>query len=84
VGQSRSRTYAPAGTGFRPSLSKLGLKACDLPVDPREAATVTLPRWWMELITTFRALHDPAEAEYRTHKVLNELIGRAMATEGRS
>ena len=54
------------------------LEACDLPEDPKRTATATLPRWWMEIITTFRALYDPAEAEYRTHKVLNELIGEVM------
>ena len=47
----------------------------------RYSATVTLPRWWMELIAAFRALYDPAEAEYRTRKVLNELIGKRMGRE---
>ena len=32
----------------------------------------------MEIITAFRDLYEPTEAEYRTHKVLNELIGKAM------
>ena len=54
------------------------LEARDLPDDPREEATVTLPRWWMEIIVTFRDLYEPSEAEYRTHKVLNELVGKAM------
>ncbi len=54
------------------------LEACDLPEDPKETATVTLPRWWAEIISTFRELYDPAEAEYRMQKVLNELIGKAM------
>jgi hypothetical protein len=54
------------------------LEACDLPDDPREEATVTLPRWWMEIIVTFRDLYEPSEAEYRTHKVLNELVGKKM------
>ncbi len=47
-------------------------------VSPREEATVTLPRWWMEIIVTFRDLYEPSEAEYRTHKVLNELVGKKM------
>ena len=54
------------------------LEACDPLVDPREEATVTLPRWWMEIIVTFRDLYEPSEAEYRTHKVLNELVGKKM------
>ena len=54
------------------------LEACRLPDDPREEATVTLPPWWMEIISTFRELYEPSEAEYRTQKVLNELIGKAM------
>ena len=54
------------------------LEACHLPDDPREEATVTLPGWWVEIVTTFRDLYEPSEAEYRTQKVLNELIGKRM------
>src|SRR3712207_475311 len=54
------------------------LEACHLPDDPREEATVTLPAWWVEIVTTFRDLYEPSEAEYRTQKVLNELIGKRM------
>jgi hypothetical protein len=57
------------------------LEACDLPDDPREEMTVTLPAWWVEIITTFRGLYDPAEAEYRAQKVLNELIGKALGRD---
>ena len=54
------------------------LEACRLPDDPEEEATVVLPEWWLEINGTFRDLHAPAEAEYRTRKVLNELIGKRM------
>ena len=54
------------------------LAACNLPEDPGQEATVTLPEWWFEIITAFRDLHEPAEAEYRTQKVLNELIGKQL------
>ena len=57
------------------------LEACDVPDDPREEATVTLPAWWFEIITTFGDLYEPAEAEYRAQKVLNELIGKQMGRE---
>ncbi len=32
------------------------IEAFHLPEDPREEATVTLPGWWVEIITTFREL----------------------------
>ena len=54
------------------------LEACDFPEDPSAAVTVTLPQWWCEIITTFGDLYEPLEAEYRTQKVLNELIGKQM------
>jgi len=57
------------------------LEACDLP-ENSEAATVTLPEWWLEIITTFAELYEPAEAKYRAQKVLNELIGKAMGRDG--
>ena len=57
------------------------LEACNIPEDPREEATVTLPQWWFEIITTFRDLYPPSEAEYRAQKVLNELIGKQMGRE---
>ena len=54
------------------------LEACYFPNDPREEATVTLPEWWSEIITTFGDLYEPSEAEYRTQKVLNELISKRL------
>ena len=54
------------------------LEACHFPDNPREGATVTLPEWWSEIITTFGDLYEPSEAEYRTQKVLNELISKRM------
>jgi hypothetical protein len=54
------------------------LEAYNFPDDPREEATVTLPEWWFEIITTFGDLYEPCEAEYRTQKVFNELIGKRM------
>jgi hypothetical protein len=59
------------------------LEACTIPEDPREEATVTLPQWWFEIITTFRKLYEPPEAEYRAQKVLNELIGKRLGREER-
>ena len=52
------------------------LEACHIPEDPSEEATITLPQWWFEIITTFKGLYEPPEAEYRTQKVLNELLGK--------
>src|SRR3712207_6443875 len=49
------------------------LAACNFPEDPRAEASVTLPEWWFEIITAFGDLYEPAEAEYRGQKVLNEL-----------
>ena len=63
-----------AASGGRLSL----LEACSLPDNLEEEATVTLPAWWLEIITSFRELYEPAEAEYRVQKVLNELIGKRM------
>ena len=57
------------------------LEACNLPDDPGQEATVTLPEWWFEIITAFRDLYEPLEAEYRTQKVLNELVGKQMGRE---
>ncbi len=54
------------------------LAACNFPNDLGKEATVTLPEWWCEIITTFRDLYEPAEAEYRAQKVLNELIGKQL------
>ena len=54
------------------------LEHCNIPDDPSATATVTLPAWWFEIITAFRDLYEPAEAEYRAQKVLNELIGKQM------
>jgi len=55
------------------------LETCYLPADSREDATVKLPEWWFEIITTFGDLYEPCEAEYRTQKVFNELIGKRIA-----
>ena len=63
-----------AASGGRLSL----LEACSLPDNLEEEATVTLPAWWHEITSTFRELYEPAEAEYRVQKVLNELIGKRM------
>ncbi len=57
------------------------LEACDLPEDPGQEASVTLPEWWCEIIATFGGLYEPAEAEYRARKVLNELIGKQLEQE---
>ena len=57
------------------------LEACSIPDDPGEEATVVLPGWWLEIIAAFRDLHGPAEAEYRSRKVLNELTGKRMGRE---
>jgi len=57
------------------------LEACNFPEDPRAEATVTLPEWWFEIITAFRDLYESAEAEYRTQRVLNELIGKQLERE---
>ena len=57
------------------------LEACNVPDDPRAEASVTLPAWWCEIITAFRDLYAPAEAEYRTQKVLNELVGKRMGRD---
>src|SRR3712207_6720449 len=54
------------------------LASCKLPDDPGKEASVTLPEWWCEIITTFRDLYEPSEAEYRVQKVLNELIGKQL------
>jgi hypothetical protein len=57
------------------------LEACNIPEDPREEASVTLPQWWFEIIATFKDLYAPPEAEYRAQKVLNQLIGKQMGRE---
>jgi hypothetical protein len=57
------------------------LEACTIPADPGAAVTVTLPQWWFEIITTFRDLYEPFEAEYRSQKVLNELVGKQIGRE---
>jgi hypothetical protein len=57
-------------------------EACEFSDSPGEEATATLPEWWFEIITTFRDLYEPAEAEYRIQKVLNELIGKQLGRGG--
>ena len=57
------------------------LEARNFPKDPRAEATVTLPEWWCEITTTFSDLFEPAEAEYRIRKVLNELSGKQLEQE---
>ena len=54
------------------------LDSCHIPEGLNAEATVTLPQWWFEIITTFKGLYEPPEAEYRTQKVLNELLGKQM------
>ena len=54
------------------------LEAYHFPDEAREDATVTLPEWWFEIIDTFGDLYEPSEAEYRTQKVLNELISKKL------
>ena len=49
------------------------LEACYFPDDPGEDATVTLPEWWFEIITTFSDLYDSSEAEYRTQTRVGHL-----------
>ena len=70
------RKHAAASGGRLPLL-----EACNFPADPGGAATVTLPQWWFEVITTFHDLYGPPEAEYRVQKVLNKLIGQQMEQE---
>jgi hypothetical protein len=57
------------------------LEAVSIPDAPEGEATAALPEWWLEIITTFRDLYEPAEAEYRMQKVLNELIGKRMGRD---
>ena len=54
------------------------LEACNFPEDLGQEASVTLPEWWCEIIAAFGDLYEPSEAEYRTQKVLNELIGKQL------
>jgi hypothetical protein len=54
------------------------LENCHIPEDPSKEATITLPQWWFEIIITLKDLYEPPEAEYRTQKVLNELIGKQV------
>jgi hypothetical protein len=68
--------HAAASGGTLPLLETLSI-----PDDPEGEATATLPGWWFEIITAFRDLHEPAEAEYRSRKVLNELIGKRMGRD---
>ena len=57
------------------------LETCNFPEDPGQEASVTLPEWWCEIITTFGGLYGPAEAEYRAQKVLNGLICKALGRD---
>ena len=54
------------------------VESCRIPENPGEEASITLPQWWFEIITTFGGLYEPSEAEYRTQKVINELLGKQM------
>ena len=54
------------------------MESCRIPENPGEEASITLPQWWFEIITTFGDLYEPSEAEYRAQKVINELLGKQM------
>src|SRR4051812_14899158 len=64
-------------SGTAPPFS-CAVDSCHIPEAPSEEATITLPQWWFEIITTFKGLYELPEAEYRIQKVLNELIGKQM------
>ena len=57
------------------------IEACYFPDNRGVDPIVTLPEWWSEIITTFGDLYEPSEAEYRTQKVLNELISKRLGRE---
>ena len=50
-----------------------------LPEEGEGEAYVRMPAWWLEIIEELHALYpDEHEAEFRLHKVMNELIGKNM------
>lgn len=68
--------YASASGGQLPLL-----EGYDFPDNPGEEVTITLPQWWLDIISAFGDLYEPPEAEYRIQKVLNELIGKRMGRQ---
>jgi hypothetical protein len=53
-----------------------------LPEDGEGAGYVQMAAWWLELIEELHALYsDRHEAEYRLHKVLNELVGKNLGRD---
>jgi hypothetical protein len=50
-----------------------------LPKDREGEAYIRIAAWWLEIIEELNALYsDEHEAEFRLHKVMNELIGKNM------
>jgi hypothetical protein len=53
-----------------------------LPEDGEGEAYVRIPSWWLEIIEELNALYsDQHEAEFRLHKVMNELVGKNMGRD---
>jgi hypothetical protein len=51
----------------------------DLRLPEEGAAYVRMAAWWLEIIEELNALYsNEHEAEYRLHKVMNELVGKNM------
>jgi hypothetical protein len=50
-----------------------------LPADGEGEAYVRMAAWWLEIIEELQALYsNEHEAEFRLHKVMNELVGKNM------
>jgi hypothetical protein len=50
-----------------------------LPEDGEGEAYVRMAAWWLEIIEELHALYsNEHEAEFRLHKVMNELVGKNM------
>ena len=53
-----------------------------LPEDGEGKAYVRMAAWWLEIIEELQALYsDEHEAEFRLHKVMNELVGKNMGRD---
>ena len=53
-----------------------------LPEDGKGEAYVRIAAWWLEIIEELNALYsDEHEAEFRLHKVMNELVGKNMGRD---